>query len=158
MKSIFLNQLFIVIKRKAFKFYYLQKYKIKRGHIWTRSGPHIIGTDLGPIGQGVSLLVWRQTDYPIWATFFPIGPRSAPHQNFCTGMSKIRIILLFLYSIAHKFESTYCSLSRFKLLIQKKEQKFMKNIGVSEFHTKHLNLLYYLLKTIYCSFLCNIKL
>ena len=38
MKYIFLNQLFIVIKRKPFKFYYLLKYKIIRGHIWIRSG------------------------------------------------------------------------------------------------------------------------
>ena len=88
MKYIFLNQLFIVIKRKAFRFYYLQKYKIRRGHIWTRLGPHFTGPDLCPIGQGVSLLVWRQTDYPIGATFFPIGARLAPHQNFCTGFAR----------------------------------------------------------------------
>ena len=46
----FLNQLFIVIKRKAFKFYYFKKYKIRRGHIWTKLGPHFASPDLGPIG------------------------------------------------------------------------------------------------------------
>ena len=33
MKYIFLKQLFIVIKQKPFKSYYLQKYKIRRGQI-----------------------------------------------------------------------------------------------------------------------------
>ena len=41
-----MNQLFVVIKRKPFKFYYLWKYKIRRGHIWARSGPHFTGPDL----------------------------------------------------------------------------------------------------------------
>ena len=57
--------------------------KIRRGHIWARSGPQFSGPDLGSIGQGVSLLVWRQTYCPIGATFLPIGaPPKFLHGNF----------------------------------------------------------------------------
>ena len=91
-------QLFIVIKRKAF-FSYLKKYKIRRGHIWTSSGPHFTCPNLdqiGPpfyrprsgldrVGRFITSLAQDRLPY-IGATFFPIGARSAPHQNFYTGL------------------------------------------------------------------------
>ena len=65
MKKKFLKQLFIVNKPKPFKFYYLQKYKIRRDHIWARSDPHFKGPRSGSdrVGRFITGLALDRLPY-----------------------------------------------------------------------------------------------